>query len=64
MRQASGSSPGCWEYSIVGLSDGDYNHTTAIILLDAEGRIVARTSELGTVDKGLLAAIHKAAATR
>jgi len=44
------------------LPGGDFNHTTAIILLDADGRIVARTQELGSVDAGLLAAIHKAAA--
>jgi len=30
------------------LSDGEFNHTSALILLDAEGRIVARTEKIGT----------------
>jgi protein SCO1/2 len=29
------------------LSDGEFNHTSALILLDAEGRVVARTETLG-----------------
>ena len=32
------------------LSDGDYNHTTVLVLLDAEGRIVGRTKKLGGAD--------------
>ncbi len=32
------------------LPNGDYNHTTALILLDAEGRIAGRTSQLGNAD--------------
>jgi protein SCO1/2 len=32
------------------LPNGDYNHTTALILLDAEGRIAGSTSKLGAVD--------------
>lgn len=32
------------------LPDGEFNHTTAVILLDAEGRIAARTTRLGSAD--------------
>jgi len=32
------------------LADGEFNHTTALILLDADGRIVARSSQLGNAD--------------
>jgi len=32
------------------LPNGDYNHTTALILLDAEGRIAGSTAKLGEVD--------------
>ena len=30
------------------LSDGEFNHTRALILLDAEGRILARTEKMGS----------------
>ena len=30
------------------LADGEFNHTSALVLLDADGRIVARTEEVGT----------------
>ena len=30
------------------LSDGEFNHTSALILLDAEGRILARTEKMGS----------------
>lgn len=32
------------------LADGDFNHTTTLLLLDAQGRIVARTNKLGNAD--------------
>lgn len=32
------------------LADGEYNHTTVLILLDADGRIVGRTKKIGAVD--------------
>ena len=32
------------------LPDGEFNHTTAVILVDAEGRIAARTTRLGGAD--------------
>ena len=30
------------------MSDGEFNHTSALILLDADGRIVARTEQIGS----------------
>lgn len=42
------------------LSDGEFNHTSALILLDAEGRVVARTETLGNKpDPVFLAAVKK-----
>jgi protein SCO1/2 len=32
------------------LKGGDYNHTTALLLVDADGRIVTRTAKLGSAD--------------
>jgi protein SCO1 len=32
------------------LANGEFNHSTALILLDNEGRIVARTAQLGDAD--------------
>ena len=32
------------------ISGGDFNHTTALILIDADGRIVGRSTRLGTAD--------------
>ena len=40
------------------LSDGEFNHTSVLILLDAEGRIVARTEQIGSKpDPGFIAAV-------
>jgi protein SCO1/2 len=42
------------------LADGEFNHTSGLLLLDAEGRIVARTPKIGSVpDPEFLAAVHK-----
>ena len=42
------------------LSDGEFNHTSALILLDAEGRVVTRTETLGSKpDPQFLAAVKK-----
>jgi protein SCO1/2 len=42
------------------LANGDFNHTTVIVLLDDEGRVVARTDNIGRpVDREFLAAIRK-----
>ena len=43
------------------LASGDFSHTSALVLLDAQGRILARTEQLGTVpDEAFLAAVRKA----
>jgi protein SCO1 len=41
------------------LSDGEFNHSTIISLLDREGRIASRTGKLGTVDTALVKAVHE-----
>ena len=43
------------------LSDGEYNHSSVVDVLDASGRIVARTGKLGEVDPVVLAAVRKMA---
>lgn len=40
------------------LADGGINHATVLVLLDAEGRIVARSNTLGAVDPDFVAAIR------
>ena len=45
------------------LADGEFNHTTTLVLLDAEGRILARTDRLGADgDPEFMAAVRRAAA--
>lgn len=47
------------------LADGEFNHTSELVLLDARGRILARTEQLGSVpDPAFLAAVRKALAAR
>lgn len=41
------------------LADGEFSHTSVLILLDAEGRIVARTETMGKTDPEFLEAIRK-----
>ena len=41
------------------LSDGDYNHTTVLVLLDGAGRIVGRTKKLGTADAEFIQLVKK-----
>lgn len=44
------------------LANGDFNHTSALVLLDADGRIVARTEKIGSVpDPEFVAAVKRAA---
>lgn len=46
------------------LADGEFNHSTALVLLDADGRVLARTDQLGADgDAGFLAAVRAAAAS-
>jgi protein SCO1/2 len=40
------------------LADGEFNHTSALILLDSDGRIVARTEKMGSaVDPAFIAKV-------
>lgn len=42
------------------LADGEFNHTSALVLLDGEGRILARTERMGSqVDPEFLGAVKK-----
>ena len=40
------------------LSDGEYNHTTVIVLLDRDGNVAGRTKKMGTVDPDFLKLIR------
>ena len=43
------------------LADGEFNHTSALVLVDAQGRILARTEMLGSKpDPAFVAAVRKA----
>lgn len=45
------------------LADGEFNHTSALVLLDADGRVLARTEKMGTKpDPEFVAAVRKAIA--
>jgi protein SCO1/2 len=46
------------------LADGEFNHTSALVLLDAEGRVLARTEKLGSVPDPEFLAKVKAALAR
>jgi len=46
------------------LADGEFNHTSALILLDADGRVLARTEKLGSVPDAEFLAKVKAALAR
>jgi protein SCO1/2 len=42
------------------LADGEFNHTSALVLVDAHGRVVARTERIGGLpDPAFLAAVRK-----
>ena len=41
------------------LPDGEFNHSSALVLLDAEGRVVTRTEQMGTrLDPGFLTQVR------
>ena len=43
------------------LADGEFNHTSALVLLDGEGRILARTEQMGAkVDPEFMAEVRRA----
>jgi protein SCO1/2 len=42
------------------LADGEFNHTTVLVLLDADGRVIARTEKVGGLpDPLFLAAVRR-----
>lgn len=42
------------------LADGEFNHTSALVLVDADGRVVTRTERIGGLpDPAFLAAVRK-----
>ena len=42
------------------LADGDFNHTSVLVLLDADGRVVARTERIGGVpDAAFVSAVRE-----
>lgn len=43
------------------LADGEFNHTSALVLLDPDGRVLARTEKVGSVpDPEFVAAVRRA----
>jgi len=40
--------------------NGDFSHNIEIVLLDADGRIAAKTSEVGALDPGFVAQVSRA----
>jgi protein SCO1 len=44
------------------LPSGEFNHTSVLILLDADGRIIAKTSEIGQADPAFVAQIKTVSA--
>jgi len=45
------------QYRAIG--NGDFNHSTALVLLDADGQIVGKTSELGSADAEFVKALKR-----
>lgn len=47
------------------LADGEFNHGSALVLLDADGRILARTEKIGSQpDPGFVDSVRRAAGPR
>jgi protein SCO1/2 len=42
------------------LSGGDFNHSTLLILLDAQGRVLARSDQISKLDPAFVEAVKKA----
>lgn len=42
------------------LPDGDFNHSSELVLLDGEGRVAARTDVIGKLDPVFVGAVRKA----
>lgn len=41
------------------LADGDFNHTSVLVLLDAQGRVIGRSSRLGSADPAFVRLIQE-----
>lgn len=41
------------------LSDGEFNHTTVVVLLDGQGRIVGRSKKMGVPDREFIQLVQK-----
>jgi protein SCO1/2 len=41
--------------------DGDFNHSSVLLLLDADGRVIARSTVIGRTDPDFVAAVRKLA---
>ena len=39
------------------LTGGEFNHSTVLILLDAQGRVIARTEKISAVDPAFMKAV-------
>lgn len=46
------------------LTDGEFNHSTILVLLDPDGRIVARSTQLAKPDPDFTAAVQRALSAR
>ncbi|MEW5836335.1 MAG: SCO family protein [Pseudomonadota bacterium] len=46
------------------LPDGDFNHSSVLLLLDADGRVVARSTIIGRTDPEFVAAVRRLAGGR
>lgn len=46
------------------LADGEFNHTSALVLLDGQGRVLARTEQMGAKPDPVFVAAVKAATAR
>lgn len=44
------------------LSSGEFNHSTVMVLLDAQGRVIARTEKISGTDRVFLEAVRNATA--
>jgi protein SCO1/2 len=44
------------------LAAGDISHSSALVLLDAQGRVLARTERIGAIDADFIAAVNQALA--
>ena len=63
IRRTCAPSPDLLGIRYRAFADGEFNHTTVLVLLDAEGRIVARTENVGGLpDPAFLAAVRRTVA--